>query len=150
MEVFMKRNISISKSAMMFLQTFSSLALIDQKNKIWFFWYLYIWYHPIKIQTNSFWIIVSVFRPRNSSIIENILVITCKDYFETIRNLHPCDRLPNKFKRQNKPQVGDDIRTFAPGKYRSISAAASRSEPVPERPWTVATSTRKKKKRETI
>lgn len=32
------------------------------------------------------------------------------------------------------PQVGDDITTCAPGKYRSIRAAASLREPVPERP----------------
>lgn len=35
---------------------------------------------------------------------------------------------------QYTPHVGDDISTFAPGKYRSIRAAASRREPVPERP----------------
>ncbi|KAL4585480.1 hypothetical protein LXL04_010101 [Taraxacum kok-saghyz] len=33
------------------------------------------------------------------------------------------------------PQVGDDIRIFYPGKYRSINAAAILRESVPERPW---------------
>lgn len=35
---------------------------------------------------------------------------------------------------QYTPHVGDDISTLAPVKYRSIRAAASRREPVPERP----------------
>lgn len=99
--------------------------------------YLYIGYHPIKIQANCFWVIVSVFRPGNSSIIENILVITYKDDSSTMRNQYSWHKSPKQ--GEYSPHVGDDIKTFAPGKYRSIRAAASRREPVPERPWTVAT-----------
>lgn len=47
--------------------------------------------------------------------------------------------LNRKKGRKCTPHVGADIKTLAPGKYRSIRAAASRSDPVPERPWTVAT-----------
>jgi hypothetical protein len=101
---------------------------------------LYVWYHPLKIQANCFGIIVSVLGPWNSCIIENILVITCKISLLAI-NVDSNETNHIKCTREwhHTPQVGDDIRTCAPGKYLSMSAAANRSEPVPERPWTVAT-----------
>lgn len=37
---------------------------------------LNICYHPLKIQTNCFGIIVSVLRPGNFGVVEDILVIT--------------------------------------------------------------------------
>jgi hypothetical protein len=52
----------------------------------------------------------------------------------------------NKERKKCTPHVGFDITTFAPGKYRFIRAAPNRKEPVPERPWTVATWVKNKKK----
>lgn len=110
--------------------------------KQWGWHYFYVWDHPIKIQTNCFWVIVAIFGPRNSSIIENILVVTCRDEFYVLTNSFYSQEKNNlKILRlkQYAPHVGDDITTWAPGKYLSMSAAASRREPVPERPWMVAT-----------
>lgn len=63
---------------------------------------LYVSYHPIKVQTNCFWIIVSIFRPWNSSIIENILVITCKTILFAMKSEYPWD------KSQIQVQVNDN------------------------------------------
>ena len=104
--------------------------------------YLNVGDHTIKIQTNCSGVIIPILRPGNPGVIENVLVVTCLimtfNYENSVivtidqSNIYSSDL-------QSTPQVGDDIRAFASGKYLCINAAARRRDPVPERPWTVAT-----------
>ena len=91
---------------------------------------LYVSYHPIKIQANSTGVIIPIFWPRYSSIIEDILVISCGDIWFT---LHVLREVLEKLR---------EIRKHTPGWWwyqnfctRKISFYKSSSKSKWARPW---------------